>query len=88
MTTTRLILAALAVAVPGLAMAGMPAVGDVIGTTPDAVKAALEAAGCTVDEIEPEKGKVEAKCHEASGKEWEVYIDPASGKVTNVTDED
>ncbi len=88
MNSTRMILAALAIAVPGLAMAGMPAVGDVVGTTPEAVKAALEAAGCPVDEIEPEKGMVEAKCHDATGKAWEIYIDPASGKVTNVTDED
>jgi hypothetical protein len=88
MTFTRTLLAALAIAVPGIALAGMPAVGEKLGTTPDAIKAALGAAGCPVDEIEAEKGKIEAKCHDAAGKAWEVYIDPATGVVADVSDED
>lgn len=79
---------ALATLAPMAAMA-MPAVGDMVGTTPDAAKAALEAAGCPVDEFEAEDGKIEAKCTDAAtGKAMEVYIDPASGNVTEIKDAD
>lgn len=79
---------ALASITPMAAMA-MPAVGDMIGADPEAAKAALEAAGCPVDEFEAEDGKIEAKCTDAAtGKEMEVYIDPASGKVVDIKDED
>lgn len=72
-----------------MAVMAMPAVGDMVGTTPDAAKAALEAAGCPVDEFEAEDGKIEAKCTDAAtGKAMEVYIDPASGNVTEVKDAD
>jgi hypothetical protein len=79
---------ALATLAPMAAMA-MPAVGDMVGTAPDAVKAALEAAGCPVDEFEAEDGKIEAKCTDAAtGKAMEIYIDPASGNVTEIKDAD
>ena len=41
-----------------------------------------------VKEFEAEDGKIEAKCTDAENKLWEVYIDPKSGKVTNVKNED
>lgn len=67
----------------------MPAVGDLIGTEPEAAKVALEKAGCTVDEFEAEDGKIEAKCKDAeTGNDMEVYIDPASGKVVDIKAED
>ena len=67
----------------------MPAVGDVVGTEPVAAKAALEAAGCMVDEFEAEDGKIEAKCKDsATDKMMEVYIDPASGAVVEIKAED
>ncbi len=73
---------------PMAAMA-MPVVGDVVGTEPEAAKAALEKAGCTVNEFEAEDGKIEAKCTDtATQKAMEVYIDPASGKVTDIKSED
>lgn len=79
---------ALAVFTPMAALA-MPAVGDMIGTDPETAKAALEAAGCMVDEFEAEDGKIEAKCKDtATGKDMEVYIDPASGKVVDIKAED
>lgn len=62
----------------------LPNVGDAIGTTPEAVTAALEDSGCTLRKFEAEKGKIEAKCSDAEGREWEIYIDPASGYVTKV----
>lgn len=75
-------------AMPMAAMA-MPAIGDMIGTDPETAKAALEKAGCTVDEFEAEDGKIEAKCTDtATNKAMEVYIDPATGAVVDIKDED
>lgn len=72
---------------PFAAMA-MPAVGDMIGTDPATAKTALEAAGCMEPEFEAEDGKIEAKCHDADMKNWEVYIDPQAGTVTEVKGND
>ena len=73
------------VLVTPMAALAMPAVGDMIGTDPETAKAALEKAGCTVDEFEAEDGKIEAKCKDAAtGADMEVYIDPASGKVVEI----
>lgn len=83
-----LALAALPLVAPMAALA-MPAIGDMIGTEPEAAKAALEKAGCPVDEFEAEDGKIEAKCKDAAtGAVMEVYIDPASGKVVEIKSED
>lgn len=80
--------AALPLAAPLSALA-MPAVGDMIGTDAETAKVALEKAGCPVKSFEAEDGKVEAKCTDAAtGKLMEVYIDPASGKVTKIKEED
>ena len=73
---------------PMTAMA-MPVVGDMIGTDPETAKAALEKAGCTVNEFEAEDGKIEAKCTDtATNKLMEVYLDPATGKVVEIKAED
>jgi hypothetical protein len=78
-----------ALVVAPLAVGAMPVVGDLIGTTPDTARAALEAAGCTAAEFEAEDGKIEAKCTDAAtGAKMEVYIDPASGKVVALKAED
>jgi hypothetical protein len=67
----------------------MPAIGDIVGTNPDEAKAALEKAGCPVDEFEAEDGKIEAKCKDAAtGAAMEVYIDPKTGAVTEIKSED
>jgi len=85
---TVLTLAAMPLLAP-VAATAMPAVGDMIGTDPDTAKAALELAGCPVDEFEAEDGKIEAKCTDAAtGNAMEVYIDPASGNVTQIKDAD
>ena len=78
----RTILAALALTfvLAPLAATAMPVVGDAVGSGADVVKAALEKAGCVVSTFEAEGGKVEAICSEtATGKVWDVSIDPASG---------
>jgi Peptidase propeptide and YPEB domain len=72
-----------------MAALAMPVIGDMVGTEPVAAKAALEKAGCMVDEFEAEDGKIEAKCKDAAtGKDMEIYIDPASGKVVDIKAED
>jgi beta-lactam-binding protein with PASTA domain len=85
----KLLLSLTFATVTPLAALAMPAIGDVVGTDPDAAKAALEAAGCMVDEFEAEDGKIEAKCKDtATNADMEVYIDPATGKVVDIKGED
>ncbi|HMS94448.1 MAG TPA: PepSY domain-containing protein [Tabrizicola sp.] len=85
----KLILAFALAAITPMAALAMPAVGDMIGTDPEAAKTALEAAGCPVDEFEAEDGMIEARCTDAAtGKGMEVYIDPASGAVAKISEED
>ena len=85
----KLILPLVLAAFTPMAALAMPVVGDMIGTDPETAKAALEKAGCMVDEFEAEDGKIEARCKDsATGKDMEVYIDPASGKVVDIKAED
>ena len=67
-----------------LAALAAPAVGDVVGNNPEAATAALAEKGCKVTAFEAEDGKIEAKCTDEAGKLMEVYIDPASGTITDV----
>jgi hypothetical protein len=88
MKRTAVLAGLLALSATNSALA-LPAVGDALGTDADTVRSALEAQGCAVTGFEAEDGKVEAKCREAAtGKAWEVYIDPATGKVTKVAMDD
>lgn len=74
---------------PFAAFAAVPAVGDLLGTNADDATKVLEAAGCPVKAFEMEDGKIEAQCTEtASGKVYDLYIDPASGAVTEVKESD
>jgi Peptidase propeptide and YPEB domain len=77
---------------PGLALAQvqpLPLVGDILGTDAETVKAALEAAGCPVEKFEAEDGRVEAVCKEAaSGNTLEFVIDPKTGAVAEIKQED
>jgi Peptidase propeptide and YPEB domain len=83
------LLSILALSAMPMAALAMPAVGDLVGTNPETAKAALEKAGCTVNAFEAEDGKIEAKCTDTATKlAMEVYIDPASGKVTDIKSED
>ncbi|QFT44959.1 hypothetical protein FIU97_00050 [Roseivivax sp. THAF40] len=74
-------------AVPFSAMA-MPAVGDLVGSNPEDATAALEESGCMSPRFEAEDGKIEAKCKDADGKKWEVYIAPNTGLVTEIKADD
>lgn len=86
---TRTFLFALALAASPFAALALPAVGDIVGTNPEAATAALKAAGCDVTQFEAEDGQIEAKCTDtATSKSMEVYIDPKTGAVTDVKSED
>ncbi|MFD2175902.1 PepSY domain-containing protein [Rhodobacter lacus] len=83
----KTLLATVLILSPVAALA-MPAVGDVVGSNPADVSAALAAKGCTVSDFEAEDGKVEAVCTDAAKAVWEVVIDPASGAVTEIKEKD
>ncbi|MFN3642144.1 MAG: PepSY domain-containing protein [Gemmobacter sp.] len=73
-----------ALSVPAAALA-LPAIGDRLGTTPDAVTAALAAQGCPAGKFEAERGKIEVKCRDAAtGQRWEIYLDPVTGVVSRI----
>lgn len=84
----KLIPLATALVLAPLAALALPQVGDILGTNPTDVTAALEKAGCPVQKFEAEGGKIEAKCLDAEKKRWEVYIDPRTGAVTKVKQDD
>ncbi|WP_321341495.1 PepSY domain-containing protein [Breoghania sp.] len=79
----KLLIAAVFALAPLTAIA-MPAVGDMVGKDPAQATASLEKAGCLNPDFEAEDGHIEAKCHDAGMKRWEVYIDPRTGKVAKV----
>lgn len=83
-TMTRILTLSFLLAAAPLAALAAPAVGDMVGTNPEAATAALAEKGCKVTDFEAEDGKIEAKCTDEAGKLMEVYIDPATGAVTDV----
>jgi len=77
-----------ALVLPGAAMA-LPAVGDQLGTDAETVRTALADHGCPVTGFEAEDGMIEAQCTDtATNLPWEFYIDPKTGTVTNIKQED
>ncbi|WP_349295521.1 PepSY domain-containing protein (plasmid) [Thioclava sp. 'Guangxiensis'] len=85
--TKTILLATALIAAPMLACT-MPAIGDHIGTTPEAASVALADAGCTVTKFGAEDGMIEAECDDADKAHWEVYIDPTSGDVVKIKESD
>ena len=71
---------------PAIALASISE-GDTLGTTEADVRAALEAAGYTVMEIEVEDGKIEAEVTR-EGEAFEVEISARSGAVLEIETED
>lgn len=61
--------------------------GATLGKSADEVKSSLNAQGYEVRKIENEDGKIEAYALK-DGKKFEIYVDPASGNVTEVKAED
>lgn len=77
-----------ALVLPGAVLA-LPAVGDQLGTDAETVRAALAEQGCPVSGFEAEDGKIEAECTDAATSQtWEIYIDPKTGLVTKVEQDD
>lgn len=75
------IAAALLVAAPALAADLAPDME--LGKTEDAVRSALTELGYDVRKIEEEDGEIEAYVVK-DGEMAEVYVDPATGKVSKV----
>ena len=79
---------AMAVAAPlGLAVAAPDLTGSNIGKTADEITASLTSQGYEVKKVKPEDGLLEAYALK-DGKRYEVYVDPATGKVAKVKEED
>lgn len=61
--------------------------GTVLGTTEEAVKAALIALGWDVRKLDTEDGMIEA--YAVMGDTMaEIYVDPTSGAVVKISDEE
>ncbi len=81
-------LVALVLGAAPLSASAMPAVGDMVGSNPEDATAVLEANGCLSPYFEAEGSKIEAKCTDANGRTWEVYIAPKTGRVTRIKADD
>lgn len=88
MTFTTLKLTTLTVLGLGLPAAAMAlAVGDSVGTSEADIRAAFEAQGAQVLEIEIEDGEIEVE-YLVDGVEYEAEIDPATGMIAELETED
>ena len=81
-TMTRILTLSFLLAAAPLAALAAPAVGDMVGTNPEAATAALAEKGCKVTDFEAEDGKIEAYVVHGSTMA-EVLVDPATGKVVS-----
>jgi uncharacterized membrane protein YkoI len=77
---------AIAALIPAAALAKF-AVGDTVGTDPAEIRAAFEAEGYTVTEVEIEDGEIEVEYVE-DGVEFEVTIAAETGLVSEIETED
>ncbi len=84
----KLLLAGLVLVAAPLAAVAMPNVGDTVGTNPAEATAALQTAGCVVQDFEAEGGKIEAVCKDDTGATWEIYINPQTGAIEEIKEAD
>jgi len=61
--------------------------GSQLGTTPEAVKAALTEMGWEVRKLDMEDGMIEAYAV-MGGQMAEIYVDPTTGAVVKVSEDD
>lgn len=87
MIRTTLLAASFAVVLATAALASDLTLGTVLGTTPDAVTAALTGAGYTVQKQEQKHGYIEVKAIR-DGKRYEIKVDRTSGAVTAIEYDD
>lgn len=71
----------------GLAVASTGLQGADLGKTSEEIAASLASQGYEVRKVKPEDGLMEAYALK-DGKRYEIYVDPATGKVTKVKEED
>ena len=85
----RLLSAGLAAALTLSAGAALAAVseGDYAGKTADEITKSLEAQGYKVRKIETEDGYLEAYAMR-DGQRFEIYVDPETGKVVEIEEDD
>ena len=79
------LLSTAAIATPALAVE--PVMGTVLGTTADQITTALAEDGYKVTEYENEHGKIEVKVVK-DGRRKELKIDPTTGAIVAVEDDD
>ena len=63
------------------------AVGDLLGTTNAEIRASLESAGYSVDEVEIEDGEIEAEAV-INGQSVEIDISPENGTILALESDD
>lgn len=83
MIRTTLLAASFAAVLATAAFASDLTLGTVLGTTPEAVSAALTEAGYTVQKHEREHGRIEVKATR-EGKHYEIKVDAKTGAVTAI----
>ena len=81
---TGLFLSAALVATPAIAALS---VGEQLGTTEEDIRAALEAKGYVVLEIEKEGNEIEVEL-KMNGEEFEIEVDPRSGAIVEIEGEE
>jgi hypothetical protein len=70
--------------VPFAVQAALPSVGQPVGASAEELTVAMALAGCPLQAMAVEQGKVAATCQDAAGEAWKVVIDPTTGRVTEV----
>ncbi len=84
---TKLIAAAAGLMLlPAVALAGL-AEGDYVGSTEADITAQLTQQGYEVKEVELEDGEIEAEVV-LNGETFEIEVDPKTGKVTEIEQDD
>lgn len=87
MIRTALLATIFAAVITTASLASDLSVGTILGTTPEAVSAALTTAGYTVQKQEREHGRIEVKATR-NGKRYEIKVDETTGAVTAVEHDD
>ena len=83
----KLLMTAALVLVTAPAFAQDLAIGTMLGTTEDAIRTALTDLGWEVRKLDTEDGMIEAYAV-MGDKMAEIYVDPATGAVVKLSDEE
>ena len=85
--TQTAVLTTIALALSSAVALATVATGDTVGTTEQQIRAQLESKGYTIKAIEIENDEIEAEVA-LNGKDYEIEIDPKTGQVTEVEEDD